>query len=240
MTDSTAFVDDSATVSACDIGRNACIYKSAFVKDCRLSDCVIIGDFSRTERSIYHHNVRIQRNAMIYDSEIGAHSYTGRNCTIWHANIGKYCSLSWNLSIGGANHDYTRTTTHSFVYAPEFGFVEQGKGAYNRFSDSCTIGNDVWIAANVCICRGVTIGDGAVIGAGAVVTKDIPPYAVVVGVPATIRKYRFDDNTIAQLQAIRWWDFPEALIKENMSLFGSVMTEDVLQRLWELRESISD
>ena len=85
------------------------------------------------------------------------------------------------------------------------------------------IGNDVWVGQNVIITASVSyIGDGAVIGAGAVVTKDVPPYAVVVGVPATILKFRFDDEQIKVLQELKWWDWDPQYISVNWQAFESV------------------
>lgn len=232
------FIHETADVLDCKLYDNAKIFKSAFVKGCELQQNTIIGDYTRTENSIFHRNVRIQRNAMIYHTEMHDYSYTGKNCTIWHATIGKFCSLSWNLSIGGANHDYSRTTTHSFLYAPEFGFIDEPNANYNRFESQCIIGNDVWIAANACICRGVTIGDGAVIGAGAVVTKDVPPYAIVAGVPARVIKYRFDEKSIEKLLNIKWWDFPENVIKNNINLFNSKINDFVLDELQKIKSNL--
>jgi serine acetyltransferase len=85
-----------------------------------------------------------------------------------------------------------------------------------------TIGNDVFIGANVTILDGVTIGDGAVIGAGAVVSKDIPPYAVAVGCPIEIKKYRFTAEQIAALQRIQWWNWDEERLKEISLLFNDI------------------
>lgn len=76
------------------------------------------------------------------------------------------------------------------------------------------IGNDVFIGANVTILDGVTIGNGAVIGAGAVVSKDIPPYAIAVGVPIKIKSYRFSDETIEKLLKLEWWNFKEENLAE--------------------------
>jgi NDP-sugar pyrophosphorylase family protein len=81
------------------------------------------------------------------------------------------------------------------------------------------IGNDVWIGAKAILISGVTVGDGAVIGAGAIVTKNVPPYAVVVGVPAKVVKARFTDDIIVALQSMKWWDWPDELIKDNIELF---------------------
>lgn len=84
------------------------------------------------------------------------------------------------------------------------------------------IGNDVFIGANVTILDGVTIGDGAVIGAGAVVSKDIPPYAIAVGSPIHIIRYRFDQETIDKLHRIQWWDFDESQLQDVEKMFFNI------------------
>ena len=78
----------------------------------------------------------------------------------------------------------------------------------------CVIGNDVWIGDHVIIMHGITIGDGAVIGSGAVVTHDVPPYAIVVGVPGKIIKYRFDKKIISELEKLKWWNLPDYKVAE--------------------------
>lgn len=85
-----------------------------------------------------------------------------------------------------------------------------------------TIGNDVFIGMNVTVLDGVTIGDGAVVGAGCVVSKDVPPYAVVVGCPMKILRYRFPEETIAALLRIRWWDWPDEKLPEVEAMFFDV------------------
>lgn len=86
----------------------------------------------------------------------------------------------------------------------------------------------------------ITIGDGAVIGAGAVVTKSIPPYAIVAGVPAKIIKYRFSDKCIERLLKIKWWEFPPYIIKDNISLFSINLNNNVLDKLEELRSNLKN
>ena len=83
------------------------------------------------------------------------------------------------------------------------------------------IGNDVWIGANAMILGGITIGDGAIIGAGAVVTKDIPPYAIVGGIPARIIRYRFPNDVINALLSSQWWNLSENILKSNIKVFQS-------------------
>ena len=214
------------------------IYKSTQVENTTLGEYATIGDFSRVADSVLGEHAALQRNNMVYGSRIGRYSYTGRNTTVWHADIGAFCSISWNVSIGGANHDYHRLTTHSFLYSRDFGLMPEEAEGYERFADPCVVGNDVWIAANACICRGATVGTGAVIAAGAVVTRDVEPYTIVAGVPAKPIKKRFSQETIARLLATQWWTLPADAIRENYELFNAAPSHDTLARLEAVCESI--
>ena len=94
------------------------------------------------------------------------------------------------------------------------------------------IGNDVWIATHVIIKDGITIGDGAIIGAGAVVVKDVPPYAVVGGVPAKVIKYRFEQSIINKLLVLQWWNASDEKLKNSVSYFQSeYVTIEMLNEL---------
>lgn len=164
-------------------------------------------------------------------STIGRYSYTGRDGSFFMTDIGQFCSISDGCTCGMPEHDMTRAST-----SPVFqrgrnrlntNFATMPHPAYPR----TTIGNDVWIGANVSIKAGVTIGDGAVIGMGSVVTKDIPPYAIAVGVPAKVVRYRFDEETIAKLQALAWWDWDE----NKLAKYGEAFCDPrvLLQQLEE-------
>lgn len=213
------------------------VWKQVFLKNCNVGDYVNVGDFTRAEDSIFENHVGLQRNALIYSSKIGKYSYTGKNLTMWNAEIGAFCSISWNVGIGGANHDYRRITTHAFLYSPYMGLMGENEAGYERFTEPCQIGNDVWIGANAIVCRNVVIGDGAVIGAGAVVTHDVEPYMIVAGVPAKPIKKRFDDNIVGRLLKIRWWELDDEVIKRHFTLFNREPTEDVLKQLEKLSNS---
>lgn len=135
-----------------------------------------------------------------------------------HVLVGRYSALGHRLTFElGLNHDYRQVTNYPFE-----DFVDGDVPQTNHYSHvnrkQIIIGNDVWIGCDVTILGGVRIGNGAVIGARAVVAKDVPPYAVVVGNPARVVKYRFDEETIRALQQIKWWNWPEEKIKANLPL----------------------
>lgn len=205
------------------------IYKDASVLDSIIEHNVTIGDFSRVNASVLSDSVRIDRNNHLDNVKIGRYSYTGKNSIILHAEVGSFCCISWDVSIGGANHDYSRITQHSFLYNKSNLMPSDKSSAYDRFSQTINIGNDVWIAAGAVITRGVIIGDGAVIGANAVVTKDVPPYAIVAGVPAKIIKYRFSSEVIQRLLNIKWWEWSEEKIQANFTLLAEQPTIENLK-----------
>lgn len=133
-------------------------------------------------------------------------------------SIGKYCSFADNVSlIAGGEHDKDWVSQFPFIDSWKMTSLYALKKP--RYKGDITIGNDVWCATNAMILSGVTIADGAVVAAGAVVTKDVPPYAIVGGVPAKIIGYRFDDEIIRSLQRIKWWNWSEDMIRDHVHLF---------------------
>ena len=133
--------------------------------------------------------------------------------------IGKFCSIACGAKFlfNSANHKMTSLSTYTFpLFFEEWGLKKENVAqAWDQKGD-IMIGNDVWIGYEAVILSGVTIGDGAVIGCRAVVTNDIPPYTIVGGVPAKPIRKRFDEETIKELQKIKWWDWPEEKITEKI------------------------
>ena len=209
---------------------NCKIYEGAQTIRTVFGEKVIIGESSFIQDSNLADGVQINRRNMIVESQIGNFTYTGANTVIKKARIGKFCSISWNVSITGNKHDYHAISSHPFPRLTSFGFVDESeKQALD--SESVQIGNDVWIGMNVCILPGVKVGSGSIIGAGGVVTRDVPPYAIVVGNPAKVLKYRFSEKIITQLLDLQWWDWPFEDIRKNIALFQGAMNEDTMEKL---------
>ena len=166
-------------------------------------------------------NVRIDPVSLLSDMEIGDYSYLSDNAIVSNTSIGKFCSIGPNFFCGWGVHPTEGISTSPVFYSSKakFSFSKEDKIDEHP---KITIGNDVFIGANVTVLEGVTIGDGAVIGAGAVVSKDIPPYAIAVGSPIQIKKYRFMENQIQALQRIQWWNFDEEQLKEVEQRFFDV------------------
>lgn len=152
---------------------------------------------------------------------IGACSYVAESRLEFGSNqchllIGRYSSVAHDvIFLAGLNHDFSQVTTYPF---DNIELDDDRNHTHKGNKKQIIIGNDVWIGRGVTILGGVHVCNGAVIGANSVVTKDVPPYAVVAGNPARIIKYRFSPDIIEKLQQIKWWNWPRAEIRKNMTL----------------------
>jgi len=164
---------------------------------------------------------KVNRFSKVYSSNILDYSYIGPNTELVLVNIGKFCSIAQNCSIGLATHTLENISTSPIFTekynGTSFSWIE--KDTLNYKPKIVEIGNDVWIGKNATILSNIRVGNGAIIGTGAIVTKDVPDYAVVAGVPANIIKYRFSKEIINKLLEIRWWDLPEICLKKNIHIF---------------------
>lgn len=164
----------------------------------------------------------------VKNSTLGKRTSIGRYTKIENSKIGSYCSISWNTTIGASSHPSVRISTNAFTYRKLFGLVNRDKVFVQKITE---IGNDVWIGCNVTILSGVKVGDGAIIGAGSVVTKDVAAYSIVGGIPAKKIKMRFDLDIVEKIENIKWWNWDDELIKNNISLFEKDINYDVISNL---------
>jgi acetyltransferase-like isoleucine patch superfamily enzyme len=159
----------------------------------------------------------------VRDSSIGDYSYLARNAWVSQARIGKFCSIGPNFCCGWGVHPTDGIATSPMFYST----LKQNGFSLSRTNKMqerkpVAIGNDVFIGMNVTILDGVTVGDGAAVGAGCVVSKDVPPYAIVVGSPMRILRYRFPEQTVKKLQEIAWWNWPPDKLQEVEKHFFDV------------------
>ncbi len=170
-------------------------------------------------------NTRLGKPYCLVAVTVGFGTAIGPNAKISHTTIGKFCSIGPNVVCGWGVHPLYGVSTNPAFYST----AKQNGFTYSKVTKieerlPITIGNDVFIGANVTILDGVTIADGAVIGAGAVVSKDIPPYAIAMGCPIKVVKFRFDEAVIEKLLALKWWDKDERTFKKVEEHFWEVST----------------
>ncbi len=159
-----------------------------------------------------------------FSGVMGYASYIGNNCSI-NAKIGKYCCIASRVNtVSGTHPTKEWVSVHPAFYSTkkQCGMTYAEEDRFSEYKSIIEIGNDVWIGDSVLILDGVKIGDGAIVAAGAVVTKDVPPYAIVGGVPAKVIRYRFSDKEIEYLLNLKWWNRPEQWIKENADKFSDI------------------
>ncbi|WP_298236462.1 CatB-related O-acetyltransferase [uncultured Azohydromonas sp.] len=207
---------------------------------------------STNELVRFYKNIDIDRKAQIIceapvalggkilmRGRIGAYTYIrgdGRLAGV--KQIGRYCSFAPGVVAGDGPHPLDWLSTHPFQWGDTLVLPRQVRLstdflAPNNQKDRVVIGNDVWLGAGCIVLKGVTVGDGAVVAAGAVVTKDVPPYAVVGGVPARIIKYRFPEPIIERLKKLAWWNY------EAESLLG-VPFDNIEKAMDEVEKRIAN
>jgi phosphonate metabolism protein (transferase hexapeptide repeat family) len=175
------------------LGLEPFIHPEASVRDSRLGAYTEVG--ARTT---------------LAEVEMGDYSYVVHDSQIIYTTIGRFCSIASHTRINPGNHPLERVALSHVTYrASAYGLGEDEPGFFDwRRSHRVTIGHDVWLGHGVIVLPGISIGTGAAIGAGAVVTKDIPPFAIAVGNPARVLRFRFPEEIRAALLRIAWWDWP--------------------------------
>ena len=182
--------------------------QTVYLKNVITDPSITVGDFTMYNDFV-NDPVGFERNNVLY------HYPINRDRLI----IGKFCSIACGAKFlfNSANHTLSSLSTYPFpLFFEEWGLEKRNVAASWDNKGDIVIGNDVWIGYEAVIMAGVTIGDGAIIGARAVVTKDVPPYMVAGGIPAKPIKKRYPEETIAALSELKWWDWPEERIAQNL------------------------
>lgn len=182
--------------------------QTIYLKNAITDPSIMVGDYTMYNDFV-NDPVGFEKNNVLYHYPIN-HD---------HLIIGKFCSIACGAKFlfNSANHTLSSLSTYPFpLFFEEWGLEKRNVAESWDNKGDIVLGNDVWIGYEAVIMAGVTIGDGAIIGARAVVTKDVPPYTVAGGIPAKPIKKRYPEETIAALSELKWWDWPENRIAQNL------------------------
>lgn len=208
------------------LGEGCRLWPGSSVLETEAGERCSFGNGSDVLRCRLEDRVCINRRNFVNDSSIGRMTYTGVGTSIHGADVGRFCSIAGGVVIGGADHDWGAVSTYTparMRFAREGGYADELGRDFR-----CRVGSDVWIGAHATVLGKASVGHGAVVGAGAVVTSDVPPYAIAVGVPARVVKFRFGPSVIDALLGIAWWEWPLEAVLENERLITARPTDAVL------------
>jgi acetyltransferase-like isoleucine patch superfamily enzyme len=208
------FVYNYIKISISNSGRNLKIENMTFIANTKFGCWNTVYEFAK-----------------VVNVSLGDFTYIGPRSRVTNATIGKFCCIGPDVTIGLGKHPSKFfVSSHPAFFSTEMqgGFTFVHKSIYQEISN-CYIGNDVWVGAQATIMDGVVIGDGAIIGTAAVVTKDVSPYTIVAGVPATVIRMRFSHEEIKFLQELKWWNKDIEWIKAHADKFNNI--ENLIQFL---------
>ena len=196
------------------------IHPTAELKSCKLGRYAVIGE-----------------RVILREVNVGDFSYFERHAEAIYTSIGKFCSIAANTRINALEHSIERITQHKLSYRPNefFRYLGVDEGFRDRRrAKIVSIGHDVWIGHGAVLMPGVSIGNGAVVGANAVVTRDVEPFAIVVGSPARVLRPRFAGDICRRIEQLAWWDWPVETLFEAVPEMQAMPIEAFLDR-WEAR-----
>lgn len=201
-----------------------CIYQIVIIIILRIKH-VKISLFSHfnTKTSFEGYNV-IHKGTYISGSSIGKGTYIGINSRLNNCTIGRFCSIAADVSVIIGTHPmhFISTSPSFFSLLKQNGLLYTNRQMFDEVLPRTIIGNDVWIGEGVRIMGGVKVGNGAILGAGALVTKDVPPYAIVLGIPAKIVRYRFEKDKIDVVNKSEWWNYSDETLRKNVGKFYDI------------------
>ncbi|MEQ9694995.1 chloramphenicol acetyltransferase [Shimia sp. SDUM112013] len=177
--------------------------------------------------------VEIGKGTRIVNSHFGDYSYCDRMADIANAEIGKFSNIAATVRIGATDHPMANASLHHFLYRSSDYWDDAGvDNAFfeHRASRRAFIGHDTWIGHNAMIKPEVTVGHGAIVASGAIVTKDVPPYMIVAGVPAVPMRARFADDVAERLLSLAWWDWEHAQLRAALEDFRTLSAEAFLEK----------
>jgi acetyltransferase-like isoleucine patch superfamily enzyme len=204
---SQCMIKKRSRISNSEMGSHCYISSHSKLKKTALCDAVTIGPYTKLE-----------------SVSVGRYSYIAGHAELNNVEIGSFCSIGPRLINHLGNHPSRTFVSTSPVFymphAPVPSFSE--KETFPSYGGKVKIGNDVWIGQEVLLMDGVTIGNGAIVAARSVVSRDVPPYAIVGGVPAKLIRFRFEDDIIQQLESFQWWNMKIEWIKSNVNNFQDI------------------
>ena len=200
----------------------AWLARTAVLKSRHAGQDLRIGWMASARRCTFGRYNTLYDHVVLDDVVLGDLSYVSRGARIANATIGRYSCIGPETLVGLGRHPTRQfVSSHPAFYSPraqaQLAFVREPK--FEEFR-RVSIGNDVWIGARAIVLDGASIGDGAIVAAGAVVSGEVPPYAIMSGVPAKPVRYRFDEATIAAIQQTAWWDLDPETLRAHADAFA--------------------
>jgi phosphonate metabolism protein (transferase hexapeptide repeat family) len=199
----------------------------------KLSESPLVHDTAHVKDSVLGRYTEVGAHCHVNRSTLGDYSYCVEGTQIAYAEIGKFANIAANVRIYASRHPMQRASLHHFTYRSSWYFEGEAddQGFFDwRAENGIVIGHDTWIGHGAVIMPGVRVGNGAIIGSNAVVTRDVPDFAIAVGVPAKPIKQRFPDAIAQRLLAMAWWDWPHEKLHAALPDFRTLEIEAFLEK----------